>query len=534
MGTPGRAAIYARISDDREGEARGVDRQIEDCRAKAAALNLEVIEPPFVDNDISASSKSKKARPAYDEMLSRARNGEFGTILAYSNSRITRRPLELEELIQLSTVYGTMIRTVVSGDDDLSLTEGQMVARIKAAVDAAESDKVADRVKRRVDQRKQAGEYHGSVAPFGFSVVPKEKRSGQDLVHDPREVEMIREATTRLLDASDSVYSIVRDWNRLGKRTRTGTPWRQGVLRKALTNPALIAKTRPIVPSGQRASIASEGYPARWEPILDEATYRALYDRLIDPARSHYGVHKTGPKSSKYALAGGLTVCGRCGKALYGVARKDQPTKLVCKASINGEHENHPIRDDGTSEGRVTVNYAALEEHVFNEFVAHLNDMPYWQAHKHDPDPEANEKIAELERAKDAEEAKIRRAEEQAFDGLIDPKRLREMIDSARARVRELDTQIADLKGTPSRRDNVLASFGTPEWILDQRDKFPSDVKRTLLKLMIERVIISDWPADLPKTASLRGDETPEAFEARREALWAEGMARRVEIGWRS
>jgi len=519
--------IYARISEDRESEERGVERQIEDCRAKAKAHGLTVVEPPFEDNDISASTRSTKKRPAYDDMLARAKRGEFGTIIAYSNSRITRRPRELEDLITLFEQHGTVVRTVVSGDDDLSTADGRMTARIKAAVDAAEAEKVAERVKRAVDGRKKLGEYHGSSAPFGF------KLSGRkQLEHDDREVALIQEAVTRLLDANDSLYSIVRDWNAAGKLSRTGKPWRFGVLRNALTNPALIARTRPIVTKDRRAPRAVAGYPANWEPILDENTFHALAARLVDPSR--HVANPKGVKSSKYALSGGLTVCGWCGMSLVAISRKDQPTKYVCKTSVNGPHENHPVDPvTGFSTRRVTVHADLLERYVFDQFVARLEDDAYWQAHKNDPDPRAAEKIAEAQRLKDAEEAKIRRAEESAFDGLIDPARLAEMIDRARARMRELDDEMAELRGKPSKRDSIRETVGTPEWILAQRDRFKPDQKRTLLKLLIDRIVINDWPSDLPMTTVIRAGESVEDFEARRLALQMEGMARRVVIEWR-
>lgn len=460
--------------------------------------------------------------------------GEFGTVIAYSNSRLTRRPLELEDLIILSTDYGTVIRTVVSGDDDLSQPEGRMVARIKAAVDAGEADKVAQRVKRAVDQRKKLGEYHGSTAPFGYRIVPQEDRAsvGVDLIPEAAEVSMIHEAVTRLLDANDSLYSVVRDWNAAGRRTRSGTPWRHGVLRKALTNPALVARTRPIVDQTRRAPQASVGYPARWEPILDDATFAALTRRLIDPTR--FQSNPTGSRASKYSLAGRLTVCGRCGKSLYGQIRKGKPAKLLCKASVNDTHENHPIDPEtGFSTGRVSVALDVLEECVFEQFIERLNDNDYWNAHKHDSDPAASEKIAEAERLREAEETKIHRAEEQAFDGLIDPVRLRDMIERSRERVRELDAQIADLNGKPTVRDSVIAAFGTPEWILEQWPAFPPDAKRTLLKFMVEKVVINDYPEDMQKTASIRSGESREVFEARRRELWREAMRRRMVIEWR-
>ncbi len=45
------AAVYVRISQDRDGEALGVERQETDCRALAKRRGWEVIEPIYRDND---------------------------------------------------------------------------------------------------------------------------------------------------------------------------------------------------------------------------------------------------------------------------------------------------------------------------------------------------------------------------------------------------------------------------------------------------------------------------------------------------
>src|SRR4051812_10863947 len=124
-----RAAIYCRISRDPEGLRIGVDRQEEDCRTLAKREGLVVVGEPFIDNDISASTLSRKARPRYAALLEAASERRVDVVLAYSNSRLTRRPLELEDLIQLHERHGTQIITVVSGKDDLSTADGRMVAR---------------------------------------------------------------------------------------------------------------------------------------------------------------------------------------------------------------------------------------------------------------------------------------------------------------------------------------------------------------------------------------------------------------------
>src|SRR3954447_23762852 len=93
------AAIYARISRDREGAGLGVERQEADCRALAKRLGWEVVAV-YVDNDISAYSG--KPRPQYRAMLDAVRARQVQGIVAWHSDRLHRRPTELEEFITLA------------------------------------------------------------------------------------------------------------------------------------------------------------------------------------------------------------------------------------------------------------------------------------------------------------------------------------------------------------------------------------------------------------------------------------------------
>src|SRR5436190_22326395 len=127
-----RAAVYCRISKDAEKRGEGVERQRADCEALVKRLRARVVAV-YEDNDIGASTKSKKRRPGFDAMIAAVEAGEVDVIVAYSNSRLTRRPLEFETLIQLHERTGARIATVASGEDDLSTADGRMVTRIKAS-----------------------------------------------------------------------------------------------------------------------------------------------------------------------------------------------------------------------------------------------------------------------------------------------------------------------------------------------------------------------------------------------------------------
>jgi DNA invertase Pin-like site-specific DNA recombinase len=64
-----RIGIYARISDDRDGQQTATARQLEDCRAFAAKKGWEVadefedIEPPLIRPTSNAPSSRVCSRP---------------------------------------------------------------------------------------------------------------------------------------------------------------------------------------------------------------------------------------------------------------------------------------------------------------------------------------------------------------------------------------------------------------------------------------------------------------------------------------
>lgn len=295
-----RAGIYCRISRDPEGQRVGVDRQEEDCRSLAARERLEVLNGAYVDNDISASTLSKKARPQFAALLAAARAGEVDVIIAYSNSRLTRRPLELEDLIQLHDRHGTRIMTVVSGEDDLSTADGRMVARIKASVDAAEAERAGERIARAHLQKARQGSVNHGSRPFGW----QDDKSSLD----PVESKLIRDAVTDFLDGV-GLLAICRGWNAAGIRTVRGNEWDHRSLRQMLKGPRLAGWR---VHQGSIARDA-DGREVRgaWEPILSQDEYDQLQAALKG---------RGGRAGGRRYLLSGILRCGRCGRRMYGSA----------------------------------------------------------------------------------------------------------------------------------------------------------------------------------------------------------------------
>src|SRR5690348_3663265 len=91
-----RAAIYCRISQDREGAGLGVDRQRSDCEALARKLGWDVVVA-YTDNDLSAYGG--KRRPGYRQLLDDLDAGRVNAVLVWHTDRLHRSPRELEEYV---------------------------------------------------------------------------------------------------------------------------------------------------------------------------------------------------------------------------------------------------------------------------------------------------------------------------------------------------------------------------------------------------------------------------------------------------
>lgn len=313
----GRAAIYTRISSDPEGRELGVARQEEDCRELANRYGLDVVAV-FTENDVSASTMSGKPRPRYDAMIAAAEAGDFDTILAYSNSRLTRRPSDLEALIQIHerTSGRVHYRTVVSGDDDLSTADGRMVARIKASVDAAYSEGIGERARRAKAQAAAEGRWRGGRRPFGYEA--------DGITIRPDEAALVRQATRDVL-AGRSLAVIAREWTAAGYSGTSGSPFNAVRVRRILQrarNAGLVEQK--VAGATGRGEILG---PAVWSALVTQDEWRALQAFLDDPSR------RTTPGPQPRWLGSGIYRC-ECGSSMFVKASKGRPY-YCCKVSAH-------------------------------------------------------------------------------------------------------------------------------------------------------------------------------------------------------
>jgi DNA invertase Pin-like site-specific DNA recombinase len=476
-GTP--VAVYVRISRDMGGEGEGVEDQEGVCR-KRCDRHGWTVSKVYVENDVSASTNTAKPRPQYDAMLAAIRAGEVRAVVAYSNSRLTRRPLELEGLIRLHAETGVYIATIVSGDDDLSTADGRMVARIKASVDAAEAERTSERAKARLAARRDKGQMPTGQLPFGYRYVEEwaepdahgKQRRVLHVLIDEIAAKAIRDAVESVL-AGASLTTILRRWIAQDVKTRDGKRWTSiATLKRCLSNPrlaGLITHEGVVV-----------GESENWPKILDRETHEAI-------AAVIWKANGQGVKSRRYLLPGFVvcggtmpdgTICGHKMDAHVAGSNKGWPpsNRFVCRSITGGC-------------GKVTRNKPWLDAYV-TEYVRQ-RILGEYQAQG--IDSRADDLAAGLDKAIADTNAQIGRLMDSVLDGTFTREEAAGKVAPLRAELNRLKAQRA--KVTQSRvieQDDVLAV-----WLSESDDAETIEKRRAILRRYVAQVVVKPLPGKI-------------------------------------
>lgn len=399
--------IYCRISQDREGRKIGVERQERSCRELAERLGYEVAHV-YIENDVGASTRSKKPRPEFDDMMKRAATGS--AILAYSSGRLTRRPRENEDLIDLYEQHGTLIHYANAKDNDLSTARGRSRARDDARRDAEEAEEIGERVKEDTDRRAREGAFHGGSRGFGWT-------EGRKALH-PYEHPVFLGMVDMAL-AGESLRAISR-WlyeQRVPSITwrppLTVKPWPRQVIKDMLINPRI---------AGLRIHRGEPAGKAAWPAQVPEETWRQLVALLTDARRA------SGVQTGRVHLMTGLAVCAYCDKPI--TTRSTSSTK-------RGRLQNYHCAPCGWYRQiePIDIYVAAVTIRMLEEY----RDEP------EPANPEVMQTVRQLRDKIDATRAEF------TNDDTMTPQQLRETLRDMRRRL-----QAEEAKLTPSHRHLIV------------------------------------------------------------------------------
>jgi site-specific DNA recombinase len=307
---PKRAVLLVRISDDREGEEKGVRRQEDDGRRLAAKLGWDIAEV-VVENDTSAFKRRKVrlpdgthalrvVRPGFRRCLELLGSGLADGLLAYDLDRVCRDPRDLEDLIDVVEQRRIPV-TSVSGSLRLASDADITMARVMVAVANKSSRDTSRRVARKHEELAEKGRPSGGGRrPFGY------ERDGMTIRE--AEAEAIRTAAAMLLDGA-SLYGLVEYLTGIGIAPSYAAAWSSRSIGTILAGPRIAGLRR------FRGEVVGE---AAWPAVLDRETWDAVQVKLKERALAG------GARSERFVRwLTGLLRCGLCGHDLQGWSAGD-------------------------------------------------------------------------------------------------------------------------------------------------------------------------------------------------------------------
>jgi site-specific DNA recombinase len=326
------AAIYARVSSDRQRREQTIQSQTVALRELAAERGLLVTEDlVFEDEGVSGAVLR---RPALERLRDRAVEGRFEVLLCHAPDRLARR--YAYQVLLLEEFQRAGVEVIFAKEPERSGTpEDELSRQFQGMIAEYERAQIAERCRRGKLYRARAGAVSVLArAPYGYRYVKRSEHADAFFEIDETQAPIVREIFRRYLGDGESIAKIARWLSEQGVPTRTGkTGWNNATIWGMLRNPAYAGQaaygkthatgapvhaTRHARLRGQRsARISRESVtPDQWKRIsvaalVTEEQFALVQQRLERNRR-------ISPRNTKRpSLLQGILVCRHCGYAYY-------------------------------------------------------------------------------------------------------------------------------------------------------------------------------------------------------------------------
>ena len=502
-----KAAIYARVSTERQAERGTIGSQVEALRAHVAGAGAE----PAGEYCDDGCSGARLDRPGLDALRDAAEAGLFEVVYCLSPDRLARsyayQVLILDELARFGVTVAFTDAPGLDQDDP----QARLLTQVQGVIAEYERAKIGERYRRGKLFRARAGEVIAWKASYGYRRVPRGPEGPAHLEIFEPEAAIVRRIFTERA-AGTTIRQICRQLNADAVPTPTGSRsvWGTSTLDRLLRNEAYIGRTyfnrteavpdrRPGHHSRQVPRPRTEWIAISCPAIIADETFEAADKASTDntkwsPRRAEPGAW----------LLRGLVKCGPCGVG----------TSCHKMRGRNGTwhryyycHNHDPLRAGGQDRRcpERNIRADALDEFVFAQIRAALLDPGLLLAGEHAiavhaPAPDDQllaTELARLDRKLDAARGEHRRLIDLYQAALIDMPELQRRAAAITARQRELEhkraslaAERADLARGNRLRQGVAGFAARVRTVIDQLD--PAQ-RQNLLRLLIEDVHVTGW-----------------------------------------
>jgi site-specific DNA recombinase len=287
-GVRGKAAIYCRVSSERQRERHTIASQRRILPALAESKGYQV-SGYYIDDGVSG--ESLRHMPELSRLLDDAEQRLFSAVFVIDIDRITRFQREAERalIIDICSEYNILIITP-ENEYDIDSRSDRLQFGIKGAVALYEKQTIRDRCRRGIAEKRAQGQWMGGTPPAGY-IYDRNKRQ---LVIDPVKSEDVR-LVMQLAPTKTPRY-IARQLNGYSPR----------MIRR------ILERHRLIFYSGRIELEPNEFIDAKWPALI--STEKVDIIMKGKKARNARGNKST---QANHLLTGlGILRCGYCGRSM--------------------------------------------------------------------------------------------------------------------------------------------------------------------------------------------------------------------------
>jgi site-specific DNA recombinase len=335
-----RAALYVRVSTDRQQHAQTIEQQVTQLQAFVAAHQDQgwtvAAEHVFRDDGYSGA---KLSRPGLDALRDQAARAAFDVVAVTAPDRLARN--FVHQMVVLEELERRGVRVVFC---DRPLTDDpheQLVTQIRGAVAEYERTLIADRMRRGRQARLRSGQLlPWTRAPYGYRLHPERPRDPAAVQVDPVAAVVVQELFAAYAAGAVTLHGLAAQLTARSVPTPTGKPvWRATTVRQLLTNPAYKGQATSgrlrTTPARQRKSalepvgrgVSTRTHPAEeWITVPVPALVTAEQFDLVQ--RRLAANQRSARRNTIHPyLLRGLVSCGVCRLGCSGVTRTASDTR---------------------------------------------------------------------------------------------------------------------------------------------------------------------------------------------------------------
>src|SRR3954447_20963730 len=229
-----RAAIYARVSTERQERQQTIDSQLAALRAWAEAQGHSLVEQHVFRDE--GYSGSRLDRPGLDGLRDAVRDAAIDVVAVLSPGRLARKyayqVLLLEEFRRAGCEVAFLHRPISDDPND------QLLLQIQGAIAEYERAVLAERFQRGKLQKARDGHIPSAKAPYGYRYEPRRDAVPARLVVDEAEAELVRALYGWLIDERTTIRQILKRLNAGPPLPRSGRhAWSPSTVHHILSDP---------------------------------------------------------------------------------------------------------------------------------------------------------------------------------------------------------------------------------------------------------------------------------------------------------